>query len=384
MGYWQFIDRVYNTTFSLFFFIIAILMVHIAIKGYKANNRYGGYSTIACGVLFLFFGYYNSIIGYFPFPYNGFFVWWIGMILFVNFVFSLIIRKIVRKMEEEKLNLNNSNVKKLKKSVLRKYIKMMTKENPYKEKISLKMEYIRKSFHLLGLLIALAYFGFFFIPPLTELVNNNVILLIKDIEWSYNLLWGDINDFPYTEGDFQAVIDITLFALIGALALAIISDLIRVLWGAEYSFFNFLTRPILRNKEKNAAGPQIHLISGIILSYMFYIMGLVHILAVFAGISIACISDAAAAIIGRKFGSHKVKCIGGEIKSVEGFIAGVGSAYLTALICVGPIYALIAAFIFFLLDYFPTVIADNILNPILITIGIQIFVILLELPIGWQ
>ena len=108
-------------------------------------------------------------------------------------------------------------------------------------------------------------------------------------------------------------------------------------------------------------------------------MGLVHILVLTTGILVACFSDALAALIGRRYGKHKVTCIGGDIKSVEGFIAGSGSAFLIGfIILANPIYALIGAIIFFLLDYFPIIIADNILNPIAITLGIGMAVVLMS------
>ena len=50
---------------------------------------------------------------------------------------------------------------------------------------------------------------------------------------------------------------------------------------------------------------------------------------------------------------------------------------------VGPIYAIMGAFIFFLTDYLPAVTADNILNPIFIPIGIQLLIFLLGVPVGW-
>lgn len=378
---WDVIAGLYETTFSLFFFLIGFLMFYIAILGYKSNNRYGGTSTIICGILFIVFGYYNSLFGFLPYPYNGFMVWWIGIIFGIYIAFALVIREVYKKMEKrEALNQNDK-----KKTILMKFIDSMTKEDPYQECISIKMEGVRKSFHLAGLLFLLSYFGFFFIPPITTLVNNNVITFIGQTEDLYNILWGDINkQYPYIKNDFQAVIDLTTFALIATLVFAIISDLIRVVWGPEYSIFNLLTKAVLRKKEYNAAGPQIYLISGVIFSYTLYIIGLVDILAVVAGVLIACFSDAIAALIGRTYGKHKVICIGGDTKSWEGFLAGTGSAFLIGLIVVGPIYALIAAFIFFILDYFPVVIADNILNPIAITIGISIFYILLGFPIGWM
>jgi dolichol kinase len=113
-------------------------------------------------------------------------------------------------------------------------------------------------------------------------------------------------------------------------------------------------------------------------------MGVVHVLVVFTGILIACFSDALAAIFGRFYGKHKVKCVGGDVKSIEGFIAGTSSAFLISLIFLGPVYALMAALIFFLLDYFPTYIADNILNPIVIIVAIHLGIFLFGIPIGWN
>ena len=141
---------------------------------------------------------------------------------------------------------------------------------------------------------------------------------------------------------------------------------------------------MLRNKEKNAAGPQIYIITGFIFSYMFYMAKIIPDVRVFfAGILIACLSDASAALIGRKFGKHKITLRNKDVKSVEGFIAGVGVAYLIGLVFVGPVYALMAALVFFLTDYLPSFTADNILNPIFIPIGIQLMVFLLGIPVGW-
>ncbi len=380
MDYWIVIDNIYNLTLTLSFFILMILMFHIGRKGIKVNNRYGGISTIICGICFLIFGYYNSIVRFFPYPYNGFMVWWIGIILLVSFSFFAIVKKEVRKIESETEDVNLNGEKKPK---LKRYVERMTKENPYREDITFKMELIRKSFHLMGLLLLLAYFGFFALYPVTLIISDSVIDLINKIQPAYELIWGPISLFPFILGDFQAVIYLTMMALIGALMFALISDLIRIIWGPEYSIFNFLTRSMLRNKEINATGPQIYIITGFIFSYMLYMVGILHILAVFSGILIACLSDAAAALVGRRYGKHKVIVRSKVTKSVEGFLAGIVLAYIIGLILVGPIYALIGALIFFLTDYFPIYTADNILNPIFIPLGIELFIFLLGLPVGW-
>ena len=381
MDYWTGVDEVYNLTLSLSFFLLMFLMFHIGRKGYKADNRYGGVSTIICGFCFLIFGYYNSIVRFFPYPYNGFMVWWIGIILFVNLIFFMTIKREIKKISKENLE---EPIEGGKRPVLRRYIERMTKENPYIEEITFKMELIRKSFHLTGLLLVLAYFGFFsLLYPVTLIVSDSVIVLINDIGPAYELIWGDIALFYYIPGDFQAVIGLTMMALIGALMFALISDLIRIIWGPEYSVFNFLTKSMLRNKEKNAAGPQIYIITGFIFSYMLYMAGILNILAVFSGILIACLSDAAAALIGRRYGKHKIQVRSKDIKSIEGFLAGTILAYIIGLIIVGPIYAIIGAVIFFITDYFPIYTADNLLNPIFIPIGIQILIVILGLPVGW-
>jgi dolichol kinase len=246
------------------------------------------------------------------------------------------------------------------------------------------MEVIRKSFHLSGFLLLIAYAGLFTIPPIISIVNDALIVALHQVEPSYNFFWGNLADYPFGSGDFQAIVEITMFSIIASLAFAIISDIIRIVWGPEYSIFNFLTKSMLRNKEKNAAGPQIYIITGFIFSYMLYMAKIIPDVRVFfAGILIACLSDASAALIGRRYGKHKVTLRNGEVKSIEGFIAGVVVAYIVGLAFVGPIYAIMGALIFFLTDYLPAFTADNILNPIFIPIGIQLMVILVGLPVGW-
>ena len=380
MDYWTTVDEVYNITLSLSFFILTFLMFYIGRKGYKEKNRYGGISTIICGFCFLIFGYVNSTARFFPYPYNGFMVWWIGIILLINFIFFRSVKREIRKVTTDMLD---ERLDKGKKTFLRRYVERMTKEDPYTDKISLKMELIRKTFHLSGLLLVVAYFGFFALFPVTLIISDSVIELIHDIGPVYTVLWGDYSLFPYVPGEFQAVIDLTMMGLIGALMFALISDLIRIVWGPEYSIFNFLTRSMLRNKEKNAAGPQIYIITGFIFSYTLTMAEIIHPLAWFSGILIACLSDAAAALIGRRYGKHKIQVRSKDYKSVEGFLAGMIVAYIIGLILVGPVYAIFGAVIFFMTDYFPIYTADNILNPIFIPIGIQLFITILGLPVGW-
>jgi dolichol kinase len=383
---WSFVERCYNTALTFSFFILMGLMYVIAIRGYRAKNRYGGVSSMLCAICFLIFGVYNSIhqqtfnsvivTGFFPFPYNGYMVWWIGMNLILNYSFYRIIKSDIKKMKTE-------GEKAKKSSVLRRYILRMTKEDPYAEDIPFKRELIRKTFHLSGLLLLIVYFGLFMIPPLALIISDSVIALVHQIEPAYNLFWGNLTNFPFTYQDPNALIYLTMMGIMGSLFFAIISDIIRVLKGPEYSLFNFITKSMLRNKERNAAGPQVYIITGFMFSFMLVMVGVLNIYAYFAGILIACFSDAAAALIGRRYGKHKVHHKLREPKSVEGFVAGVIVAYVIGLIFLGPIYAIIGAVLFFITDYFPAFTADNIINPIVIPIGFQIMIWILGIPPGW-
>ena len=70
MDYWIAVGEVYNVTLSFSFFLLAFLMFYIGRRGYKSGNRTGGVSTIICGIFFLIFGYYNTIVRFFVYPYN--------------------------------------------------------------------------------------------------------------------------------------------------------------------------------------------------------------------------------------------------------------------------------------------------------------------------
>lgn len=379
MDLWTTVDLSYNIGLSLILFIFAFLMFFIGYGGHKAKNRYGAISTTVTGSCLIVFGLYNLIFRFFPYPYNGFIVWWLGFVLLINGIFVMIIKLKMRKIDLKVKDSRNSEVESEKKSGIRRYVEKLMIENPYKEEIPFKMELVRKSFHLMGILVIIGYYG------LTQLISDGVIMLINQVEPAYELLWGDISLFPHILGDLggQARDDLTMMGLLGALLFALVSDLYRILKGPEYSLLNFISRSVLRNKEKNALGPQIYIVTGFVFSYMLYMAGILYIESFFAGILIACFSDAAAALIGRRYGKHKIILRSKDTKSIEGFIAGIVVAYIIGLIFVGPIYAIIGAVIFFLTDYFPAATADNILNPIFIPIGIQLFILLLGLPVGW-
>ena len=76
----------------------------------------------------------------------------------------MIIKLKMKKIDLKAHDSSNSESVSEKKSGLRRYVEKMMIEDPYKEEIPFKMELVRKSFHLMGILVIIGYFGFFFLP----------------------------------------------------------------------------------------------------------------------------------------------------------------------------------------------------------------------------
>jgi len=109
---------------------------------------------------------------------------------------------------------------------------------------------------------------------------------------------------------------------------------------------------------------------------------------IFASVAlITTVSDAAASLIGKKYGKHKI--FEQSKKTFEGFIAGFTSTFLIVVLIafiyhsfmpvnLGTILimATVAAFLFLIIDIFSKHISDNILNPILIGFGIWAIVLI--------
>ena len=108
---------------------------------------------------------------------------------------------------------------------------------------------------------------------------------------------------------------------------------------------------------------------------------------IFASVAlIATVADAAACLVGKKFGSHELRK--GSNKTIEGFFAGGICTFLIVIIVL-TIYnsilpidmikviamAVIATIVFLAVDYFTINISDNILNPLLIGISMWLIAI---------
>jgi dolichol kinase len=95
-------------------------------------------------------------------------------------------------------------------------------------------------------------------------------------------------------------------------------------------------------------------------------------------VMVAAIGDGAAAIIGMKFGRHRIK----GNRTLEGAIGGFFFGFLAFLplwyfIGVPLIYGIIAAIVLLIVDLVAPPIDDNLLNPIAIGLTLAIFEIIM-------
>ena len=162
-------------------------------------------------------------------------------------------------------------------------------------------------------------------------------------------------------------------------------DTQRILFGEAYGFrrMNFL----LREKEIRSPGAQTYLLLGAMGGWiigMFFepVNGTIAMQIPLVAVLISTFADGMAAIIGKAKGKHKVKRPFNQVKSVEGFMAGFVTSLGVSLPFLtwfpnGWILSLVASLVFLLVDYVSPPIADNVLNPVAITLILELISIIL-------
>ncbi|MFW9985054.1 MAG: hypothetical protein ACFFDJ_00640 [Candidatus Odinarchaeota archaeon] len=160
-----------------------------------------------------------------------------------------------------------------------------------------------------------------------------------------------------------------------------------------YGYFPFrrITDRVMRPKERTRLGASVYFAVGTMFAFLslYFISNLLLMwfglqlnwmlsgwLAVSA-VLVAAVGDGAAAIIGLKFGRHRIK----GNRTIEGTIGGFlfGSlAFIPLWYVIGIplIYGLIAAIVLVIVDFIASPINDNLLNPIAIAFTLAIFEII--------
>lgn len=335
----------HNLLLATILIILAVFVLYFSFK-YRKENRYGFNSTIISAGLMMTLAFCILFIdGLIPYPINAVINIWLGIVIAFQGIYFLVMRYRYKEMG------NKANIE----------------EKAYAEngELKLKKEYMRKSFHLVVLLIVICYFFLAFI------INDFVYQIYLNDPQLYYSIWG-VSEYPFipsTANELQVTASWTFMFFISATIFLMIPDIFRI-YNRKYSMFSGVYKMVIRKKELYSLGPQIYLTLSCTFIFLLSILGLFEPLVALAGIMIAGFADAAAAIFGRKYGTHKFKTTlqKDQEKSYEGLIAGFVVSYIVALIFVGPIVAIFGSITFSVIDYLNPRIADNVLNPIFCTL----------------
>lgn len=252
------------------------------------------------------------------------------------------------------------------------------------------LEVARKLFHIgiLGVIVAYLFIG--------EMVGGGIYDICYNLfqfyfgaDAAYFITPVNPVYFPQLMG--QAT---TVFIFIDILMILGLTDFIRIY---DYRFYPMKELGfIYRNKERNVLGPHVYIIIGCIFAALFF-PGPIAISA----IAMTGFGDAMATIVGVSVGKRKIKPLGRESnKTVEGCIGGFVGSFVFGIISywfvaskwyVGtsiPLFEiqifvsaivlnLIGASVFMLFDYLDPPCSDNIFNPVLISMVIFVFTLIL-------
>ncbi|MBD3226963.1 MAG: hypothetical protein GF329_02150 [Candidatus Lokiarchaeota archaeon] len=384
---------IYTATIGVLFIIIVPLIIFMGKKVFN-ENKTGGWTPFLLGGVLLFLGikfiiegiliYANTIIliaegteaafiaaleyallhGTFPYPIGCF------VLYFTSFIFIFLAAYFIKERFFSKNFDTEEKIEKIK-----------------SERIHfLDLEISRKLFHICIIAVLVGYL------MLGELVGMGVYNATSQL---YGHL-ESLSFIPYDGIDFTNLLNNQNFTFIldRWLVVFIAADISLLLIFSEFlRFFNFRYYPIktiggvYREQEKNAMGPHIYLVVGI----MFVAVVFPPPIAM-AAIAISGLADAVATIVGVTIGKKKVHK--GSSKTWAGCIGGFISAFIFSLfsytilinrynipsllstyypginqfsILQGIIASLVGATVFFLVDYSspPMHFSDNILNPIL-------------------
>ncbi|MHA1820261.1 MAG: hypothetical protein ACTSU2_10920 [Promethearchaeota archaeon] len=248
---------------------------------------------------------------------------------------------------------------------MQKYIKRAKAKNKAHPKWE---DFKRKIAHMLfyGLMwVGVIYASIWFLERYPDYINEYVIKiwgfdLNNPGKYFFSILFlRDYRINLYVNvGQFFSIILFTAASYISLLL-----DLARNFKGLYFPSNRFLIY-LLREKEENAPASYVYFFQSILFAAL--ILPPLPLLAV---IGVACIGDTFASQFGMRFGKKKISF--NPKKSWVGTISGTIASFIMSLIVVGPLWASIAALIFFITDIItekPLKISDNLITPISITL----------------
>lgn len=341
----------FNAFLLLQLVLFAAIMFHVAWRE-RHGHPYGWGSALCTGLLLVFCGTTIFALQLIPYPYIGFMSWWSVPWLFVSLVYMLGVkaRERTRNATTQPTGTGSGGVSGT-------------------DGLATSHERARKAFHLAGFLAVLAYY---LVGPLLAPVIHQFIVDFPD---GYEFVWGPIEEVVVFASVEEGGRYLTLFALVATLLLVTLLDVARLLVGPQYSLVHLIEKRagrILRDKERGSPGPQVYIATS---AASAWITGMLFLPAVpgammlaLAAIMVSTLADGIAAVVGKARGKHKVYRPFDQVKSLEGLAAGAISAFFISACFTNWILAAVAAIAFLVLDYASPPVADNVINPILITV----------------
>jgi len=306
------------------------------------GNKEGVRNSICCIIIIITFDFlyviYSLLLGYpiIPYPFDALMLIWVGMILSAQLLF----KKFHKKTE------------------------LPSVEYISPEDFTLKLEIKRKITHTVILLLIAVYLGFGYL--VYDFIDNTIHI---SEDFNFNI-WGITElDFPREHSIWM----VSIFGVFGAIILIIIPEIFRIFSPEDYMLYR--VTELMREKEQYGIGAPLALSMGALVP----VLAIPYVEISMAAIAIAVLGDAAASLVGRKYGKHKISSF--PSKSYEGLFGGVIIGFVfgflvlifTVNVFVSLLLALIGAILLGLIDLSNLKISDNILNPIIIAFGIFLF-----------
>lgn len=245
----------------------------------------------------------------------------------------------------------------LKKNVIR---ENTLKTTGNRDDLGSRHEGLRKLFHLSGFLLVICYCVV--VPALVPMLSM-------------------FYSFPSND---DATMALTAFTLACGIVFVVYIDVQRIMFGETYGIRHL--NSVMREKEIGSPGAQTYLLVGAMTSWivaMIFVQfnGLESVSISLAVVVVSTLADGMAAIIGKAKGKHKINRPFNQTKSLEGFFAGFVTAFLVAVPFLiiypyGWMLAFVIAIVFIIIDFASPPVADNLLNPIAITVILELLVML--------
>ncbi|WP_371804023.1 hypothetical protein [Candidatus Lokiarchaeum ossiferum] len=225
------------------------------------------------------------------------------------------------------------------------------------------IDYKRKSWHFIAFILLSTFLLLGSINTTKNFVGSRDSAEFRTIIESF---WGNSQGEGYLEIAFirhsiplgQTILIMVMYGMVMVLLVVEITRLSNFL----HCVFHKETQKKLLYKEIDTFASYSHFAVGYLASAM-----VLPPMLFLAGLCLAAFADPAASMIGMKFGKKRYSW---NQKSLEGTLGGSLAAFLTMSVFVGPIYSIIGAIVFAVLDLVtpkPVKVSDNLLMPICIT-----------------